>query len=83
MSPHFENIYHKYVFACRKHHGCDTALLTLAEEWRKELDNRKIIGFVSMDLSKVFDTLPHDLIVSKLRQYGADQKTSTLIEDYL
>ena len=61
----------------------DTTLLSLTEEWRKELDNRKVIGLVSMDVSKAFDTLPHDLIVSKLRQYRADQKTLMLIEDYL
>ena len=35
ISPHFENIYHKYVFAYRKHHGCDTALLTLTEKWKR------------------------------------------------
>ena len=83
MSLHLETMYHKYVFAYRKHHGCDTALLSLTEEWRKELDNHKVIGLVSMDLSKAFDTLPHYLIVSKLQQYGGDQKTSALIEDCL
>ncbi|CAB3994347.1 RNA-directed DNA polymerase from mobile element jockey, partial [Paramuricea clavata] len=83
MSPHFEKIYHKYVFAYRKHHGCDTAILSLTEEWKKELDNHKVIGLVAMDLSKAFDTLPHDLTVQKLKQYGADQKTTTLITDYL
>ena len=83
ISPHFENIYHKYVFAYRKYHGCDTAILTLTEQWKKELDNHKIIGLVSMDLSKAFDTLPHNLIASKLAQYGADQKTLSLISDYL
>lgn len=83
MSPHFEKIYHKYVFAYRKHHGCDTAILSLTEEWKKELDNHKVIGLVAMDLSKAFDTLPHDLIVQKLKRYGADHKTMTLIADYL
>ena len=43
----------------------------------------KIIGMVSMDLSKAFDTQPHDLIVSKLRAYGADDGTVDLIRDYL
>lgn len=63
LSPHFEKIYHKYVFAYRKYCGCDTAILSLTERWKQELDNHKVIGVVSMDLSKVFDTLPHDLIV--------------------
>ena len=50
VSPRFRNILHKFVFAYRKHHGGETALLSLTEEWRKELDDRKIIGLVSMDL---------------------------------
>ena len=36
-----------------------------------------------MDLSKAFDTLPHELIVAKLKSYGADDKTADLIHDYL
>ena len=48
------------------------------EEWGKELDDRKIIGLVSMDLSKAFDSLhvPHDLIVKKFKEYGADERTA-------
>ena len=83
MSPHFEKIYRKYVFAYRKHHACDTAILPLIEGWRKELDNHKVVGIVAMDLSKAFDTLPHDFTVKKLKQYRADQKTTPLIVDYL
>ena len=36
-----------------------------------------------MDLSKAFDTLPHELIVLKLKEYGADEATTALIRDYL
>ena len=70
------------MFAYRKHHGCDTALLSLTEEWRKELDDRKIIGLVSIDLSKAFDSLPHDLIAKKFKEYVADERTANIIEDY-
>ena len=83
ISPHFEGIYHKYVFAYRKYHGCDTALLSLTEQWKKEIDDDKTIRLVSMDLSKAFDTLPHELIVLKLKEYGADEATTALIRDYL
>ena len=80
MSPCFEKIYHKYVFAYQKHHGYDPAILSLTEEWKKELDNQKAVGLVARDLSKPFDTLPHDSIVQKLKQYG-DNKTTMLIAD--
>ena len=83
ISPHFESIYHKYVFAYRKHHGCDAALLSLTENWKMELDNHKVVGLIMMDLSKAFDKLPHDLLISKLKVYGADDKTANLIKDYL
>ena len=60
MSPCFKKIYHKYVFAYRKRHGCDTAIISLIEEWKKELGNQKVVGLVAIDLSKAFETLPHD-----------------------
>jgi len=71
------------VFAYRKYYGCDSALLSLTEQWKKEIDNNKLIGLVSMDLSKAFDTLRHELIVLKLKEYGADEAKTTLVKDYL
>ena len=47
----------------------------LTEQWKKEIDNNKLIGLVSMDLSKAFDTLPHELIVLKLKEYGVCMRT--------
>ena len=71
---HFENIYHKY----RKYH-----ILILTERLNQELDNLKVIGIVSRDLSKVFDTHPHNLIVMKSKQYQVDDKVIDLLKDYL
>ena len=36
-----------------------------------------------MDLSKVFDCLPHDLLIAKLAAYGFDHNTVELIHSYL
>ena len=79
---HFENIYHIY-HKYRKHHGCDTAILSLTERLKQELDILIVIGIVSMDLSKVFDTHPHNVIVMKSKQYQVDDKIIDLLKDYL
>ena len=47
------------------------------------MDQHNIIGIVSMDLSKAFDTLQHERLVAKLKSYGADGKTTDLVHDYL
>ena len=56
---------------------------SLTEQFKKELDNHKVISLVSMDLSKAFDTLPHDLTVKKLEDYGGDSKVINLVTNYL
>ena len=83
LASHFEDVYHNNVFACRDYHGCDTAILSLTEQFKKELDNHKVISLVSMDLSKAYDTLPHDLIVKKLEDYGGHSKVINLVTNYL
>lgn len=83
MTEHFEPIFHNFMFAYRKYHGCPTALLTLTEHWKEELHKHKVIGAVAMDLSKAFDCLPHYLILEKLKFYGLDDKAVALLRSYL
>ena len=45
-------------------------LIRLTENWKQSLDNQKFVGAVLMDLSKVFDCVPHDLLVAKMHAYG-------------
>ena len=69
------------MFAHRKFHGCPAALLTLTEGWRAELDKRKVIGAVAIDLSKAFDYLPYELLLEKLKSYGvSDNFSGTLMK---
>ena len=83
MTEHFEPIFHNFMFAYRKYHGCPTVLLTLTEHWKEQLDKHKVMGAVAMDLSKAFDCLPHDLILEKLKFYGLDDNAVALLRSYL
>ena len=83
MTEHFESIFRDYMFAYRKFHGCPTALLTLTEDWRAELDKSKVIGVVAIDLSKAFDCLPHELFLEKLKFYGVNDNSVALLRSYL
>ena len=42
-------------------------LLKLVEDWRHALDNKMIAGAILTDLSKAFDSLPHKLLIEKLK----------------
>ena len=58
-------------------------LIRLVEEWKSKLDNDFLVGSVFMDLSKAFDSIPHELIIAKLHAYGFDENASVLIQSYL
>ena len=57
--------------------------MRLIENWKLALDNKTIIAVLSMDLSKAFDCLQHDLIIAKLHAYGFDMQALKLIYSYL
>ena len=58
------------MFGYRKYHACPTALISLTEQWKEDLNKHNIISTVAIDLSKAFDYLSHDLILEKLKFYG-------------
>ena len=55
----------------------------MTEKWRKCLDENKVVGAVLLDLSKDFDSLPHDLLIAKLHAYGFSNETLMLLVSYL
>ena len=59
------------------------ALISLLEKWHMSLDKKGYGGAILMDLSKAFDTLNHDLLITKLNAYCFDKNALLLINSYL
>ena len=54
----------------RKGHSTQQSLLIMIEKWKIVLDENMKVVAIFMDLSKVFDTLHHRLLLAKLKAYG-------------
>ena len=83
MGTYFENIFSPYLSALRKRYGCQDVLMRMTEKWRITLDNKKVIAALSMDISKAFDSLPHDILIAKIHAYGFEMSALELIYSYL
>ena len=79
MERHFS----PFISAYRKSFSTEHVLNTLLEDWRNKLDNNNAAGAFSTDLSKAFDCIPHDLLVTKLDAYGFNRDTVAYIYSYL
>ena len=55
----------------------------MTEIWRKSLDKGGAFGALLTDLSKAFDCLSHELLVTKLHAYGVDIPSLKLLHSYL
>ena len=67
----------------REGHSAQHALFRLIEKYCKCLDDGSVAGMILMDLSKVFDCLPYDLLIAKLEAYGFGMKCLRFIHGYL
>ena len=55
----------------------------MTEKWRQCLDKKGISGALLTDLSKAFDCLLHDLLISKLAAYVFLYHSLVFIQSYL
>ena len=83
MDTYFENIFSLYLSGFRKRYGCQHVLMRMTEKWRTTLDNKTAIAALSMDLSKAFDSLPHDIFIAKIHAYGFEMSALKLTYSYL
>ena len=72
LRTYFESILSRYQCGFRKGFSVLTTLVPMIEKWRESLDSSGNFGALLTDLSKAFDCLPHDLLITKLHAYGLD-----------
>ena len=71
----------QYLF--RPKHSCVHALIDFTEKLLKNMDNKLTSQACFIDLSKAFDTIKHERLISKLEFCGFRGKFLNLIKSYL
>ena len=67
----------------RPSHSTQTLLLYCLDRWYRALDKRSFIGVVFLDITKAFDTVSHNLLLSKLSSLGLSTSAVSWFQSYL
>ena len=59
------------------------SLLSMLENWKSAVDNKKVFGSLRTDLSKAFDCPSNDFLIAKLNAYGFSMTGFRLVQNYL
>ena len=51
----------------RPKHPALTLLLQMCDKWLENIDDGKITGLISMDIKKAFDSISHQILLSKMQ----------------
>ena len=60
----------------------ETPLLRLTEDWRSR-DSKETVTIVSKDLSKAFNSIPHALLLARLKANDLSEMSIELLRSYL
>ena len=74
---------YKHQFGFRKKHSTAHALIEITESIRFALDNGNFACGVFIDLQKTFDTVDHDILLSKHNYYGVHGVSLQWFKSYL
>ena len=85
LYPYFisNNYLHNSQYGFRKQHSTEHAVLEIVDRVTSELDKGNILVVIFLDLSRAFDTLNHDILLSKLKYYGFHQSALDWFRSYL
>lgn len=77
------NVLYDYQYGFRSKCGTSTALAEIVATLQGNLNNDRCVTGLFMDLSKAFDTVNHEILLSKLEKAGVRGVPHRLFESYL
>ena len=70
-------------YGYRKEHSTESACIELVDKISHQLHAKETPVCIFLDLSKAFDTLNHEILLSKLKHYGLSDTPLKWFSDYL
>ena len=72
-------------FQCRfrSNHSTEFAAVAISDYVRRRMDQGLLTGAVYIDLRKAFDSVDHDLLISKLQSYGLKNTELDWFKSYI
>jgi ribonuclease P/MRP protein subunit RPP40 len=70
-------------FGFRQRSNCELALLHGMDSWLGSIDAGKMVGSLLIDMSKAFDSVPHQLLLEELHNIGCGQEAMKWFGSYL
>ena len=83
LIPFADNFLSVFISAYRQTYSSNHVLTRLIENWKQSLVKNKLVGAVLLDLFKVFDCIPHELLIVKMHASGFDLNPLNFFYSYL
>ena len=77
------NIFSTTQYGFRKNMGTETALINYINYIQNQLNNKKYVISIFLDLSKAFDMINHNILKVKLKHYGFRGNFLNFLLDFL
>ena len=83
MYSYIDKYLSPFLFGFRKGYSTQQCLMIMIDKWNQAIDKGKLAGALLTDLSKAFDCLNHELLITKLEGYGFSKESVIYVYSYL